>query len=64
MYSTYCLGGMVDLYHVVMFFVPCVDERDVKIVVKVIDSDFKLHTLHSRLYTLLTLHTLHFTLHT
>jgi hypothetical protein len=54
---------MVDLYHVVMFFVPCVDERDVKIVVKVIDSDFKLHTLHSRLYTLLTLHTLHFTLH-
>ena len=60
---TYCLGGMVDFYHVVMILVPCVDERDVKIVVQVIDSDFKLHTLPSRLYTLLTLHTSHFTSH-
>ena len=32
-------GGVADLYHVVMLFVPCieVDEREVRIVVKVID---------------------------
>jgi hypothetical protein len=27
----------VDLFHVVMLFVPCVDERDVKNVAKVVD---------------------------